>query len=208
MDRLFAAGIEKLHMKLHFRRALAVGDIQNNEEREVNSTISRFINRWRAPEAVAQRVAEYAPAPGTGIRFSPGLTDEFIQEHKRFFTLHSTILSAHERGDLAAIPPLLSEFEAILTGHFLTERVRLYAYMDAYFSTDRKTHEMLREYRTEMDRIGDSVMVLIRKYRNIDSDVSLRQEFGDDFQELGKVLTERMQREEAILYPLYMPVST
>ncbi len=53
--------------------------------------------------------------------------------------------------------------------------MRLYAYMDAYFSADQKTREMLREYRTEMDRIGDSVMQLIRKYRNIDNDVALRE---------------------------------
>lgn len=174
----------------------------------MNSTISSFINRWRTPTPAPQQAAEYAPAPGTGIRYSPGLISEFKHEHERFFELHGAILAAHKQGDLSAIPPLMSEFEAALTGHLLIERVRLYAYMDAYFSTDQKTREMLRDYRTEMDRIGDSVMQLIRKYRNIDTDVALRESFGRDFDELGKVLAERMSREESILYPLYMPVAT
>ena len=173
----------------------------------MNSSISRFIKRWRTPETVVQEPTEYAPAPGTEIRYSPELINEFKQEHKRFFALHNAVLSARDRGDVAAIPPLLSEFEAALTGHFLTERIRLYAYLDAYFSVDRETHEMLREYRTEMDRIGASVMQLIRKYRNIDTDPRLREDFGDDFEELGKVLAERMLREEITLYPLYLPVS-
>lgn len=174
----------------------------------MNNTISSFINRWRSPAPAAQQTAEYAPAPGTGIRYSPGLINEFKHEHERFFALHGAILAAHKRGDLSTIPPLLSEFEAALTGHLLIERVRLYAYMDAYFSADQKTREMLREYRTEMDRIGDSVMQLIRKYRNIDNDVALREGFARDFEELERVLAERMSREESILYPLYMPVAT
>ncbi|WP_303908934.1 hemerythrin domain-containing protein [Thiohalomonas denitrificans] len=153
-------------------------------------------------------MTEYAPAPGTGIRYSPELIEEFKNDHERFFALHRAIVATHQREDFFPIPSLMSEFEAALTGHLLIERVRLYAYMDAYFSVDQKTREMLRNYRTEMDRIGDSVMQLFRKYRNIDTEVALRQSFGRDFEELGKVLAERMQREESILYPLYMPVVT
>lgn len=173
----------------------------------MNRKISNFINRWRTAESETGEATEYAPAPGTEIRYSPELIREFELEHKRFFSLHDNILSAQRRGDFTTIPPLLSEFEAALTGHLLSERVRLYAYMDAYFSTDQKTRTMLREYRTEMDRIGDAVMQLFRKYRNINSDITLTQSLGRDFEELGKILAERMEREETILYPLYMPVA-
>jgi len=184
-----------------------VSGLHHIEESKLNSTISSFINRWRTPnEAAVQQVEEYAPAPGTGIRYSPDLVAEFKRDHERFFALHSSILAAHEHSDLSAIPSLMSEFEAAMTGPLLMERVRLYAYMDAYFSVDQKTRQMLREYRMEMDRIGDSVMQLIRKYRNIDTDVALQGSFGPDFEELGTVLAERMEREETILYPLYMPV--
>ncbi len=172
----------------------------------MNSRISNFINRWRASDAATDETNSYAPAPGTEIRYSPELIGKFEQEHQRFFALHSAILNAQEREELFAIPPLMSEFEAALTGHLLSERVRLYAYMDAYFFADQKTQAMLREYRSEMDRIGDSVMQLFRKYRDIDTDATLKQTFSHDFEELGKILAERMQREESILYPLYMPV--
>lgn len=174
----------------------------------MNSRISSFINRWRTSESATGESNDYAPAPGTEIRYSPELVGKFEQEHQRFFALHGAILDAQERRELSAIPPLMNEFEALLTGHLLSERVRLYAYMDAYFSADQKTRTMLREYRTEMDRIGDSVMQLFRKYRNIETDSTLTQTFNRDFEELGKILAERMQREESILYPLYMPVAS
>lgn len=79
--------------------------------------------------------------------------------------------------------------------------------LDAYFSGDARTREMLRDYRTEMDRIGDSVVKLLRKYRDFGRDGLWPESFPSDFEEMRSVLSERMRREETLLYALYMPVS-
>lgn len=170
------------------------------------SQLSYLIRRWRVPQS--RPIPDYPPAPGTEIRYSPELVEQFKFDHQRLLALHGTLSSSYRRGDVSAIFPLLDEFEAVLTGHLLAERVRLYAYMDAYFIKDAKTREMLREYRVEMDRIGDSVMHLIREFRACGSDESSRQTYLDKLIKVGQTLKERTNREETVLYPLYMPVTT
>lgn len=173
----------------------------------MGAIILRFLDRWLQQNQAEQHMRAYTPAPGTEIRYSPELINELETEHRRFFELHDAIVAAARGGEVEAIPALLKEFEALLTGHLLTERVRLYAYMDAYFANDSRTREMLREYRLEMDRIGDSVRKMVHRYRMLAMDRQLAADFEEDFDELRQVLDERMSREESTLYPLYMPVS-
>ncbi|HEY0721973.1 MAG TPA: hemerythrin domain-containing protein [Gammaproteobacteria bacterium] len=171
------------------------------------SIITHFLNRWRHSDVEAPREEKHLFAPGTGIRYSSLLVEGLKADHQQFFELQRTMLIAKRNGHLEEIPALLQQFDELLTAHLLTEQVRLYAYMDAYFATDRRTREMLRDYRVEMDRIGDSVRRMIKKYRHLALDGQLQGEFEQDMEELRLVLDERMSREELTLYPLYMPVA-
>jgi hemerythrin-like domain-containing protein len=173
----------------------------------MGSMISHFLKRWRHADTGAAQAEDYSPAPGTAIRYSPSLVGELKSDHEQFFELHRSMVRLFHDGRIDEIPALLATFENLLTAHLLTEQVRLYAYMDAYFSADSRTREMLREYRTEMDRIGDSVRRMIKKYRSLASDPVLQKDFAQDIEEFRQVLDERMSREESTLYPLYMPVT-
>lgn len=172
----------------------------------MGTIIARFMDRWLQPGESESREKTYTPAPGTEISYSPKLINELESEHRRFFELHDSIVEAVRNRRLELVPDLLKEFDDLLTGHLLTERVRLYAYMEAYFSNDSQTREMLRDYRLEMDRIGNSVRKIVHRYRLLAMDSELAANFEVDFAELRRVLEERMSREEATLYPLYMPV--
>ena len=173
----------------------------------MGSMISHFLNRWRHTDAEVPQAMEYSPAPGTGIRYSPSLVEELKADHQQFFELHRALVAALHHGRVEEIPVLLQKFDGLLTAHLLTEQVRLYAYMDAYFSGDAQTRGMLRDYRMEMDRIGTSVRRMIKKYKLLAADRSLLQAIEQDMEELRLVLDERMSREEQTLYPLYMPVA-
>lgn len=174
----------------------------------MSSLISHFLNRWRNNTGTeVPPLIEYSPAPGTAIRYSPNLVEELKEDHREFFDLQRAVVSALHTGHMETIPALLQRFDSLLTAHLLTEQVRLYAYMDAYFANDRHTREMLREYRVEMDRIGSSVRKMIKKYRALATDRHLHHDIEADMEELRQVLDERMNREEVTLYPLYMPVS-
>lgn len=173
----------------------------------MGSMIAQFLNRWRQGGTQPPRPLEYSPAPGTAIRYSPTLVDELKADHREFFELHRLVVNAVRGGRLETVPALLQRFDALLTAHLLTEQVRLYSYMDGYFSAEGQTRAMLRDYRLEMDRIGNSVRQLIKKYRNLAGDRQLQATIDQDMEELRQVLDERMSREELTLYPLYMPVT-
>lgn len=173
----------------------------------MGTIIARFMDRWLQSSEAKPDEKSYTPAPGTEISYSPKLIDELESEHRRFFELHDLVIDAVRNRRLQEVPELLKEFDALLTDHLLTERIRLYAYMDAYFSNDSRTREMLRDYRLEMDRVGDSVRKMVHRYRLLAMDSQLAMNFEEDFAELRRVLEERMSREETTLYPLYMPVT-
>jgi hypothetical protein len=170
------------------------------------SLLARFVHRLGKPENRNARESMYSPAPGTRIRYSPSLLDDLRGEHEQLFALHGAIMAAHAAKSVSTIAPLLKEFEALLNGHMITERVHLYAYMDGFFSHDDSTRRMVRDYRIEMDRIGDSVAKLLRKYRDADPDSLLLCGFHSDLEYIGQLLSERIRREDDSLYPLYMPI--
>jgi len=173
----------------------------------MGSMISHFLSRWQQPATTSKQAVEYPAAPGTGIRFSPTLVDELKTEHQQFFRLHQLLLDALRDERLDEVPALLHRFDTLLTSHLLTEQVRLYAYMDAYFNSDPQAREMLRDYRIEMERIGNSVRKMIKKYKDIADRPELQATIEEDMEELRQVLAERMSREELTLYPLYMPIT-
>ncbi|MCW8828367.1 MAG: hemerythrin domain-containing protein [Gammaproteobacteria bacterium] len=173
----------------------------------MGSMISHFLNRWQQFSASSKQAMEYQSAPGTGIRYSPTLVDELKADHQQFFKLHEMLLEALRGERLEEVPILLHRFDTLLTSHLLTEQVRLYAYMDAYFTYDTQAREMLRDYRIEMEKIGNSVRKMIKKYKDIANRRELQETVEKDMDELRQVLDERMSREESTLYPLYMPIT-
>jgi hypothetical protein len=45
----------------------------------------------------------------------------------------------------------------------------------------------------------------LAKYKDLSVDTNLVASFGRDLEAVGKVLVDRIQREETTLYPLYLP---
>ena len=148
---------------------------------------------------------DYPTAPGTEIRYSPELIDNLKDEHQTLVGLYGEIQTAFENEQYEAVSQLLDRFRGILQGHLLTENVRLYIYLERHFAHDDTNADLIREFRREMDGIGKTVMNFLRKYEAIGVNHDLAGAFGRDFAELGKVLTQRIEREENTLYPLYMP---
>lgn len=61
------------------------------------------------------------------------------------------------------------------------------------------------DLRHEMDGIGKAVVAFLAKYKDLSVDGNLVASFGRDLEAVGKVLVDRIQREEESLYPLYAP---
>ncbi|MDD3447675.1 MAG: hemerythrin domain-containing protein [Gammaproteobacteria bacterium] len=146
-----------------------------------------------------------ATAPGTEIRYHPELIGQLIDDHHKLLEIHGGIRDLFSAGDYRAVSRRLDEFRVALQGHLLTENVRLYIYLERCLAGDEVNYDLIRGFRREMDGIGRTAMNFLRKYEAIGVDRELATAFSNDLDAVGAVLVERIQREESVLYPLYMP---
>ncbi|MBI3149986.1 MAG: hemerythrin domain-containing protein [Betaproteobacteria bacterium] len=142
-------------------------------------------------------------APGTDIRYYAGLIDKLKRDHQALFASFGAVQSAFKNGDVARAASELSRFRVAINSHLMMEGVRLYAYLDRELAEDVGNQTLVRDFRQEMDGIGQAVVGFLTKYAELGRNESLSSTFGRDLEAVGKVLTQRIQREEALLYPLY-----
>lgn len=148
--------------------------------------------------------AQHTAAPGTEIRFSPTLIDELKNDHQQLLSVYMAIKASFDQGDYVAVSQQLGEFRFGLHSHLLTENVRLYIYLDRMLGHDEMSSDMIRGFRREMDGIAKTALNFLKKYEAIGVDKELAVPFAKDFATIGAVLTERIQKEESVLYPLYV----
>lgn len=148
---------------------------------------------------------EYAPAPGTEIRYSPELIPQLLDDHAFLYKTYEKIQQCFAQKDYRSVAKLLGEFRSTLQGHVLKENVRLYIYLERTLGRHPTSGELIQEFRREMDGIARTVMTFLKKYEALDVDRNLAASFKQDFTALGELLTQRLKREEGTLYPLYMP---
>jgi len=147
----------------------------------------------------------FRSAPGTTIQYSPELVDSLLEDHKNILALYGDIKTAFEEKRYNDVSSMLNTFKSGLTAHLLTENVRLYIYLERSFESDTSSRELIHGFRHEMDGIAKVALSFLKKYETIGVDEDLSAHFGKDFETIGKVLVERIQKEEGVLYPLYMP---
>jgi regulator of sigma D len=147
---------------------------------------------------------QYSAAPGTGIRFDPELIGQLKGDHQALLQLYNDIKSAFEAQQYETVAARLNDFRTALQEHLLTENVRLYIYLSHMFKNDETNFELIRGFRKEMDGIAKTAMDFLRKYDAIGVDADLAPTFARDFATIGEVLGTRIQKEENVLYPLYM----
>lgn len=165
-----------------------------------------FLKRKEEPKTQpAAPAPRYATAPGTEIHYHPGLIGQLVSDHEHLVGIYAEIKAAFEAGDYALVSQKLHEFRSGLQTHLLTENVRLYIYLDHCLADDETNSELIHGFRREMDGIGKVAMNFLKKYEAIGVDEGLAPAFAKDFATIGQVLTERIQKEEQVLYPLYMP---
>lgn len=155
------------------------------------------------PEAPA--TPQYNTAPGTEIRYHPELISELTADHKALLALYGEIKEAFDQADYPTVAEKLNTFRSDLQAHLLTENVRLYIYLNRSLGDDETNSELIQGFRREMNEIAKVAMNFLRKYEAIGVDKDLAKAFAKDFAIIGKVLVERIEKEEQVLYPLYMP---
>lgn len=144
-------------------------------------------------------------AQGTHIAYHADLVPQLEGDHQRLLGIFGAIETAFAAHDLAVSVQRLDDFRSAIQDHLLTENVRLYVYLEHALAQDSVSHALIHEFRREMDGIGKAVLSFLAKYRELETQPALMASFSDDLSAVGKVLAQRIRREESMLYPLYLP---
>lgn len=144
-------------------------------------------------------------APGTHIHYHPDLVDQLKADHQALLATFGRIQAAFEAGQLGECAAALEHFRGQLTAHLLKENVRFYIYLEHALAGDRASHDLVHQFRHEMDGIGKAAVGFLDKYRAVATDPALAAGFAADLAGVGAILGQRIRNEEETLYPLYLP---
>ena len=164
-----------------------------------------FLFKKKKKSPAPKETQDAVAAPGTQIHYSDELIPQLKKDHQDLLTLYGQIKASFEQANYKDVTSQLNTMRQALQSHLLTENVRLYIYLDRSMANDELNADLVRGFRREMDGIARVAMAFLKKYEMIGVDADLAKLFATDFEELGKVLVARIEREENTLYPLYLP---
>lgn len=142
---------------------------------------------------------------GFGINYDPELVPALKRDHADLVKLFGAIGDAAKQGSYRDIPQMLNAFKVHLEGHLIAENVRFYNYVENSMQGDSENVALVRSFRREMNAIARGVVDFVKKYQTVEFNQRVRDEFMADYQAVGGLLAQRIQREESSLYPLYQP---
>jgi len=171
---------------------------------------------WGRKKSAAQEVekkpentvtpVESGVAAGTQLHYDPNLVPGLVSDHQALLGIFGEIAAAMEQKNVSRTKEKLGEFGDALRGHLLKENVRFYVYLQHSLEGDTENAAIMHEFRREMQHIGKAVADFLHKYTaEGEWDGKMWQSFQQEVGGIGKVLTKRIQTEENILYPLYLP---
>lgn len=139
----------------------------------------------------------------SGISYYPELIPEFLREHRQLLATYGAILRSAEGRNVVEFKSGLENFKSLLVAHLLKEAVKLYVYMRQMLRDDEVTHALVTSYKKEMDGIGRVAMAFVDGYMAKTPDQIDFTQVVSELHEIGKVLGDRIRREENELYLLY-----
>ena len=87
--------------------------------------------------------------------------------------------------------------------HILTENVSLYVYLTKFYGDDKSTVDLVKQTRSEMDKVGKTVRAFMQKYETMDVDDSMFATFSEGLESVIQELDKRIATVEKSIYPLY-----
>ncbi len=147
-----------------------------------------------------------AVVAGTQLHYDSNLVPNLVSDHHALIGIFGEIAAAMEQKNVMRTKEKLGEFGDALRGHLLKENVRFYVYLQHSLEGDAENAAIMQEFRREMQHIGKAVADFLHKYTaEGEWDGQMWQSFQQEVGGIGKVLTKRIQTEENVLYPLYLP---
>ena len=145
----------------------------------------------------------YGRAPERTIRYDPDLVDSLKNDHTDLVSMYGQLGLDVKEGKFDRIPNALLAFKTRLEAHLLIENVRFYVYLEQALAGDSENMALIRDFRREMNIIARGVVEFVRRYQQTRVTPENSLHFIREYDEVGKLLVMRIEREEGSLYPLY-----
>lgn len=132
-----------------------------------------------------------------------GLTDSFKNNNQEILSISEIIMHLANEKEYATLPLMLSKFSKKCVEHF-SEEEELYTYMKALAGNRSEIERKVAiEFSQEMKNLSISLFSILNQSNYIPVTDDTVDGFIEELGEIGKIVTERIRREEKILYPLY-----
>ena len=154
---------------------------------------------------VPSSTLDYLKPPERSIRYDPGLVANLTKDHGELVAMYGQLGQDVRDGHYQRIPNALLSFKTRLEAHLLIENVRFYVYLEQALAGDSENMAIIRDFRREMNGIARGVVEFVRRYQQQRVTVANAHDFMREYEEVGKLLVMRIEREEGNLYPLYAP---
>ncbi|VTU15162.1 hypothetical protein SRS16CHR_01389 [Variovorax sp. SRS16] len=160
--------------------------------------------------AVARLSRPSARGDGLRVEYHAGLVDELRAEHEGLLVLYDAIGRAMGQNRWPEVSAQLRKLRGMLTSHLLKERVSLYCYLQRVIPEDDDMHALFLGFKIEMGAIGKIAFNFVDRHAasEVFDDPARQAAFREQYASIGQVLTDRIVREEAQLYPMYQARSS
>ena len=160
---------------------------------------------FRSPQS--EKVIPAAPgriqAPGTRIGYDPLLISRLKADHQRMLDLFAHAQALLSSRDYDGVKRKLGELRIILQDHLMTTSVKFYVYITRQLAPDPAKSALIHAHRRDMLENSRLILDFLRTYTAVRLDDSFADVFQTEFLAIGAALVQRMEREEATLFPLY-----
>ena len=153
------------------------------------------------PQTTVETTNKYAE----GISYSAELIPSLLNDHQQLVEMYGRIGTLIPQGNFTEIQSLLGVLKNEFNRHIMQENVSFYCYIEQQFAQDENHLETIKEYRKEMNGISHAFIKFIKKWQAENISLDNLTEFQTEYNAIGDVLAQRINREENELYTLYQP---
>lgn len=132
------------------------------------------------------------------------LIDDLIAEHKKIRFIFNQVMSLAIKKDYVKVSDKLELFNAEIREHYHKADTELYAYLKTYVQIKYpKREKAFTQLSLEMKNLSIEIYYIISQSPNIPFKEETRKEFIKEFMTLGKLLNERINKEQTVLFKMY-----
>ena len=137
-------------------------------------------------------------------QYDPTLIETLEEDHKQLFVLFNQVLDVARNNKFITLQLGLVEFATAFTTHIELEDEKLYGYLTMLASNKSELEQkIVSDYSQEMKNISISIFKLLNFSHSSPITKHNVSKFIEDFEKIGELLMDRIEREENILYPIY-----